>query len=625
MLQDFRDNLNGVTKGVLVFIIIIPFALFGVDALFETRATAKEVANVNGDSISELNLQQAVLVRKQQISNMVEDADPSLFSNEILRPTVLQRLIRQKVEEQTASDLGMTIPKERIDALLVEVPEFKTDGRFDHKRYEFVVKQMGYTTNSHYKAIYSDFLAQQFLQGIVSTGFSTEKEQELIAAVSKQSRDYYYLTIPVESQKNSIEPSAEDINGYYEKHLADFMTSEQVMIEYIELRSSDLLKEISVDADLIEESYQEKIDIASSSTLYRAAHILLDRKDDGSHLAKMAAVQDQLKNNEDFSSLAIAYSDDFLTSEKGGDLGYLSPGDLSSELDLVLGQLSVGAVSEIVETKAGIHLLKLIEIKAVEIPNRDELEPSIRKDLQLQMAKDLMPEKIEELKELAYGNTSLVGVANTMGLDLKLSDLFSRSGGNGIVANKQVIEASFSSSALEDGYASDVIELSDDHVLVLSVREHSPSKVQPLSDVTSEIKQIIQYSIAADKLFSYGSKLKKRVASGEGIESVAKSENLPWQVSFNSKIDEKNAASDLKKMFIFSLPLPDDKPVVGHLIMPNGDYVLTALSKVTLGSYGTLRLAEKNLMSSSRSTATASRDYGAYISLLLEGADIASD
>ena len=52
MLQDFRDNLSGVTKGVLVVIITIPFVFFGVDALFETRPTEKEVANVNGDSIS---------------------------------------------------------------------------------------------------------------------------------------------------------------------------------------------------------------------------------------------------------------------------------------------------------------------------------------------------------------------------------------------------------------------------------------------------------------------------------------------------------------------------------------------------------------------------------------------
>ena len=75
MLQDFRDNLSGVTKGVLVFIIIIPFALFGVDALFETRATTKEVANVNGDSISELSLNHAVLAKKQQIKSKVKDID----------------------------------------------------------------------------------------------------------------------------------------------------------------------------------------------------------------------------------------------------------------------------------------------------------------------------------------------------------------------------------------------------------------------------------------------------------------------------------------------------------------------------------------------------------------------
>jgi peptidyl-prolyl cis-trans isomerase D len=91
MLQDFRDNLSGVTKVVLVVIIIIPFALFGVDALFETRTTAKEVANVNGDSITEINLQQAILVRKQQIKSKIKDIDSSLISDDILRPNVLSR------------------------------------------------------------------------------------------------------------------------------------------------------------------------------------------------------------------------------------------------------------------------------------------------------------------------------------------------------------------------------------------------------------------------------------------------------------------------------------------------------------------------------------------------------
>jgi len=86
MLQDFRDNLSGVTKGILVVIITIPFVFFGVDALFETRPTEKEVANVNGDSISEISLRQATLVRKQQIKSKIKDIDVSLLSDDVLRP-----------------------------------------------------------------------------------------------------------------------------------------------------------------------------------------------------------------------------------------------------------------------------------------------------------------------------------------------------------------------------------------------------------------------------------------------------------------------------------------------------------------------------------------------------------
>ena len=625
MLQDFRDNLSGVTKGVLVFIIIIPFALFGVDALFETRATTKEVANVNGDSISELSLRQAVLVRKQQIKSKVKDIDLSLLSDEVLRPAVLKRLIRQKLEEQTASSLGMSIPKKTIDALLVEVPEFKQDGRFNPELYDFVVNQMGYTPTSHYKAIYSDFLAQQFLQGVVATGFSTQKEQELLVKILDQSRDYYYLTIPISKQKELIQPSAADIKIYYDNNASQFVTEEQVLIEYLELRSSDLVKNLDVDSDLIEESYQEIVNTAKAATTYNTAHILLDKKDDGSHFIKMASIQEKIKNNEDFSLLASEYSDDFATSDKGGDLGYVRLGDMPSELDLALKDLSVGEVSEIVETKAGIHILKLIEEKKADIPTREISEPIIREQLALQLAEDLMPEKIEELKELAYNATSLQSVSDLMDLDLKTSGSFGISGGDGIASNKKVIEAAFSASVIKDGYASDIIELSDDHVLVLSVRERIASKTQPFEDVKSKIKKIIQHDLASEQILSYGAELKKRFNAGESVESIAKAENIPWQVKFNTKISSPGEETDPKKQFIFSMVLSKDKPTVDHIIMPNGDYVLLVLTKVAYGEYETLRLAEKQSISYSRSIASASRDYGAYIAILLDEADIVSE
>ena len=58
------------------------------------------------------------------------------------------------------------------------------------------------------------------------------------------------------------------------------------------------------------------------------------------------------------------------------------------------------------------------------MPTRKVSEPVIREQLALQIAQDSMPEKIEELKELAYNATSLESVSEIMDLDLKISELF---------------------------------------------------------------------------------------------------------------------------------------------------------------------------------------------------------
>lgn len=624
MLQNFRDNLNGVARIVLVAIIIVPFALFGVDALFVDGGGPKEAANVNGDSISERSLQQAVLVQKQQIINRFKDVDPSLIEEDKLRPTVMQRLIRQKVEEQAAADMGMAISSETIFDLLSQVSDFQTDGKFDVERYEFVVRQMGYTPTSHNKAIHSELLVNQFLQGVVATGFSTEKELALLASVTEQTRDYFYLTLPAAALKDSLKLSESDVETYYKNHSQQFMTEEQLIVEYIELQPSDLARDISVDADLIEERYKAKVEAATSGASRHAAHILLEKQEDESHLVNMATIQKKLKNGGDFTALAKEFSEDFATSEDGGDLGYSQSGDLPLELESALAGLSVGEVSGIVETKAGIHLITLLDQKAVDIPSREVMEPVIRKELELQMAQELMPERIEELKDISYNATSLQDTADTMALDLKVSEPFSRSGGLGIAASRQVLNAAFSDSVLQEGYASEVIELSNDLVLVLAVRERLAARLKPLDDVRLQIEMAVKNEMANKQIVVQGEALLQQVKSGRSVEEVAKAEGLTWQASLNSKRVGGNQNDQLRQV-VFSMPVPDSSPTVDYQLLPNGDYVLISLVKVEAGNYKVLGLEQKHALFSSRSLATASRDYQAYGALLLDDADVASN
>jgi peptidyl-prolyl cis-trans isomerase D len=623
MLQDFRDNLHGVAKGVLIAIIIIPFALFGVDALFLSGSATEEAANVNGETITEFRLQQAVENQRQQFLSRYKNIDPAQLTDEQLRAPVMQQLIRKKVVEQTAIDQGMGVAQRTIYDLLLDVPEFQAEGKFDVDRYNFALRQMGFTPTSYSKLLRSELLFNQFLQGVAVTGFSTEQELTLLAGMTEQTRNFYYLTLPAAPMFDSVEVPEEDVNTYYASHTERFMTEEQLVVEYIELQPSDLTGEVSVDDEMIDDLYQAKVVEAASSQSRHVAHILLEKQDDGSHLSKMATIQKKLKGGADFAALAQESSEDYITAEQGGDLGFTQKGDLPDALELALDNLSVGELSGVVESDAGVHILKFIAEKVAAVPSREKLEPSIRAELELQLAQELMPERIEILKDLSYNANSLQDTADEAALDLKVSAPFGRTGGIGLIANPQFVNAAFSDTVLEEGYASDVLELSDNHLLVLALRERIAPRLKPIEEVKPQIELALKGQYAREQLLARGTELKQRVSAGETIEDVAKAESLEWQVSLDTKRLGGNLDQKVRQQ-VFSMKEPGDAPIVDGLIVTNGDFVLISLVKVKPGDFSALGSQQQRALASSVATTTASQAYQAYEELLLQNADVAS-
>tara|TARA_R110000851_G_scaffold141976_2_gene280069 strand:+ start:16133 stop:18010 length:1878 start_codon:yes stop_codon:yes gene_type:complete len=623
MLQDFRDNLKGSAKIVLVAIIIVPFALFGVDAIFLSGSSVEEVASVNGETITELRLQQSVALQKQQILNRYEDLDPSMINDEQLRGPVMQQLIRQKTVELAAREQGMAIDDKMIYRLLLEVPDFQVEGKFDAQRYEFVLRQMGYTPNSYNKLLRADMLNSQFMQGVSNTGFSTERENQLLASITEQTRDFYYLTIPRAPVLETISITDEEIQSFYESNTDQFMADEQLVVEYIELRPDDLVQEVVVEENVVNDVIEARINAARIKQSRQVAQILLEKQDDGSHLDKISDIQQQLEAGEDFAVLAEQYSEDYSTAEQGGDLGFVQRGDLPESLSVALDSLSVGEVSDLVETDLGVHLVKLLAEKKAELPSRDDIEPGIRRELERQLALELLPERIEELKDLSYNASSLESVADRLDLTLQVTEPFSRNGGEGLAGKPQVITAAFSEPVLEKGLTSEVLDLADDHVVVLSLRERIPSRLKPLAEVRPRIEQILKKEGADRQLMERAETLVARVKGGESIEDVAKQESLQWQVKLGTKRFSGKLNEEIRQ-WVFSLAEPADSAVVSDLALANGDHVVVSLTRVTEGDFNKLSAEQKQVLSTTVALTAASRDYQAYETLLVEQADITS-
>jgi len=70
----------------------------------------------------------------------------------------------------------------------------------------------------------------------------------------------------------------------------------------------------------------------------------------------------RILEGEDFATLAVVYSDDTGSATNGGDLGFMSRGELVNEFAAAAFNLENGEVSDIVETEFGLHLIQMVEL-----------------------------------------------------------------------------------------------------------------------------------------------------------------------------------------------------------------------------------------------------------------------
>ncbi len=621
MLQNFRDNLKGISAYIIVGIIIIPFALFGVDALFLRTSGGEKAANVNCQPVTELHFQRAVAIRKQQMLERYENLSPEMINDELLREPVLDSLVRRKVLETAASDSGMTIARQTVFDLIRDADAFQSDGVFDPARYDFVIRQQGYSPTSHSAMLQGELLVQQLRRGLIDSGFSTSQMASLLADVAEQSRDFYYLSVPVTPLLETVELDEAAVLEHYQNNQDQYASEERVSVEYIEINTDQLLPEIEVTEDQLRDVYQSELTVPVQ--MRKVAHILLE--DDADMATQLNTLQEKLAAGADFAELAKEYSADFGSAESGGELGYVSPGDLPPAMDEALASMSVGEVSAPVVTDAGTHILKLLDLRREEPPTFESRRGEIELALKRELAQARLLELADELRERAYNADSLATVADELGLSLQVSAPFGRSGGEGVAQYPAVVAAAFSEDVLANGYSSELLELNQNRMLVLSLKEYQPATIQPLDVVREQVEHLLRLTKASALASEQATALKARVEQGESIEAVAKAEGLEWQVQLGTSLRGGGVDSQLQN-HVFALPAPQaDKPVVSVLARQNGDQVVISLIDVEYGNLEAMSDDQKNGIFASAAISSANRDYVSYENMLLAEADVSRD
>ena len=614
MLDSFRTNMRGIALGIVIVIGAI-FAFSGTGSLL-TVANIDTAIVVNDVNVSENDVIRAISNQKRQILSENEGLDPAVLSDEMMRPGAIEQLITQELFKQASIGQNLTLSQQDITNIILDIDGFQSDGKFDQNMYRFAIQRQGYTSAMFGDVLKNDAVVQQLVAGISSTAFTTNTELSALAGVTEQQRDYYYLKLPIEGIEKAVQLSDKQITGYYENNLDVFTTAPEVRIDYIELNSELLMDASAITENKVLARFEEEVGNRNMAESRQAAHILLSE----STAEVVEEIQAKIDAGVEFTVLAKDYSEDFGSAESGGDLGYTSGETFPEAFEKALAELEVGQISGPVNTDAGTHFIKLLDIQQ-ESYELSEQRSRIERELIQESTSDLLVEKLQNLKELSFNAESLAEVAADVGLELKTSEAFPQSGGGGVAAFPAVVKAAFSTEVVNDQYASEVLELGNDRYLVLKLNEYIAARQQELPEVRERVVQLVTDDVSKNQLAEQGGALLARVMAGESVETVAKSENLSWQVVIDGT--RRNTDSDAEiGQKVFSLPKPVAESVVESFYLSNGDFVVASLTGVTEGRLDRLTKQQKASLVAAATVSRGSRDLAAYEQSLLAKATI---
>lgn len=590
MLHFIRERAQSWIAWVIVILIIIPFALWGINQYFDG---GKEIpaAQINDAEISQQRLQQAFYQQQQRLREMLgANYRPEMFPEEQMRQQVLDGLIEQELLVQTARDSGMRVGDALLAATIHNVPAFQLGGQFSQQAYESTLRARGMSPAGFEADVRRDMLTQQLYAGIVRSDFSTPVESRAMQQLLGQQRDIGFLTVPLKDFIAKVEVSDDEVEAYYEAQSALFMQPEQVRVAYLELSAAKIAAGIAVGEEELRARYDAQLANYSAPEERRARHILF-RVDaeagadaDASARAEAEKILTELRAGADFAELARKFSQDPGSAAEGGDLGLFGRGVMDKAFEDAAFALKPGELSEPVRSVFGYHLIRVDEVQGGETKPFAEVREQILQEIRNERAEQQFYDQAEQLATLTYEHPdTLEEAAQQLALSVQESPPFSRRGGPGVLADPRVVSAAFNDDVLARGNNSDVIEVGRNHVLVVRVLEHQPEMRRPLDSVRDDIVTRLRRDKAAKAAREAATALQQQLAEGADPELVAKGAGVQWQRKDGVSRGEGGIdAAVLRTIFAMARP-QEGQPRWEQTVSADGDVAVVALYAVRDG------------------------------------------
>jgi peptidyl-prolyl cis-trans isomerase D len=566
------------SRGVKVLYALLAISFIGWGVGVTRQQHLEVVAQVHGERITRRQLDDQTAMLQRRFQEMLRGA--ALPQGLQLRGQALDQLIDDALLRHEADRLGFDVTEQDVLNAISTMPELQKDGRFNRDLLERVLQIQ--RDRGEFEAQVRQDLMNRRLRGLVVDGVSvSDAEVEERYRQEREQLNLAYVRVPAAGLTKAVTLSDEELAKWVADNPDRYRTPPRVRVRYAAYQPKDFAALATPSDEAVKTYYDaHRDDRFTAPEEIRARHILIKVPPDADEQQRAEArkkAEDALakvQKGGDFAKLAQQISEDAGSASKGGDLGLFSRGKMVPAFDAAAFALEPGAVSDVVESPFGFHIIKVEDklpggqkpLEAV----RQEIVQTLSEEQGLELARK---QAESDRREVVRGKR----LADVAGSRLKDTPPFAATDEvPGVGRLKAFTDAAF---ALGPDQPSDLIE-GDDVIYLLEPIERLDPHVPPVAELGDRPVEDAKRARAEALAKERGEKLLTR-AKEIGLDKAAAEQQLPIETTgpFERRAGVVPKLAGAPELRTDALSLTAAQPLAPKLYGVGGDAVVVGLKE----------------------------------------------
>ncbi len=537
----------------LLVVGLVAYLIPGVGGVWGQGVSVPSIARVGRVEISAAEFKGALY---RFLRNSRVPYDRKLLRTLRIEQQILSQLISKEIIMHHGRRLGVDATSEEIQEKILTIPAFLEDGNFLLNRYKAILRQNGLTVEEFEEGIRFEVIQEKLRNLVTAYVNVSDREAEEDYRLRNEKAKISYVVFDPALFEKSVTVSEEEAKAHYEENKPTYRLPEQRQIQYL-LADTNKLKSGFQPSDSDMRSYYEKNQSEFQvQEQVQASHILFRTAGKSAKAIekikqKADNVLREAKAGKDFAELAQKHSEDS-TASNGGDLGFFGRGRMVPEFDRVAFSLAKGGISELVTTRFGFHIIKVLEKQAARTQGFEEVEAIIRSSL----ASEKAEAAARDLADKAYNQTknqrSFEEIATELNISTQIPPFVSPGAPFPGIGNAPDLSTKVFSMA--EGDISAPMRVSNGFILARLLQVKPPAVPE-----FNEVRQRVEVELKTQKSDALAKEkaedLVKKARSGRRFSSVVRRARLTAKLSEaftrNGSIPDLGASTPLDE-FAFS-------------------------------------------------------------------------